>query len=583
MVTPRIIRWTLVGLALATIAVCVVFTLRNRGPSLPRLLHYAGLPAKFGDALQRAHANLRDNDPDAVRALARLYQANRLYPESQACYRAIAAHGKGLSAQDHYYLAAIFLDEGDLGAAQAELKATIDAAPTYLPARTFLAEALFKTGEPDEAETEYEAILRAEPYNAPALVGLSRIKLQRGDDEGAVALLREAVAHHPDSISGASLLAQIQTRRGFADEAAAMTALSQQVHEPIPPDPWMKALLADCYDLQHLSLTFEAYRLTGQLDEALPLLGRLEELDPKGWMPRMMHGWSEREAGHYVQAVEQFQLALSDGGDPDKICPMLAATQILMGRPADAIPMLSKYHALRPNSMPILLSYSEVAVRLKDDILARKLLAEVLRTEPDLYMPNMSMVQILWKSGEKDTAAQMLQRVAKIFTSDIDSRGLLGQYYMEKSDPWSAVGPLEQAHALDSKNARLTAMLNTAYLAAGSMEASRGRLKEADTFADKAIRLIPDGLRGYALKANLCKHAKDFEHAAQAVGKMASIQPDNPAIRMSFGDLLYQSGDKDGARRQWEEALKLASGDATELRALLGRRLSGQITSSTFQ
>ena len=494
-VMPRTIRWALGCLALAATTAGFFLLLRTRGPDLPPLKHYSALPAQFADALQKARASLHGYDPDGFRALARLYQANRLYPECRACYRVIAARGEGLSAQDHYYLAAIFLDEGDLEAAQPDLRATIESQPTYLPARNLLAEALFKTGEPEKAGEEYEAILRIEPHNASALVGLSRIKLQRGDDEGAVTLLREAVAHHPDSTSAASLLAQIQGRRGFADEAAAMTALSQQVHEPVPPDPWMKALLADCYDLQHLSLTFEAYRLAGQLDEALPLLGRLEELDPNGWMPRMMHGWSEREAGHYEKAVDQFQLALTDG-DRENL-PMLAATRILMGRPADAeYTMLSKYHAILPNSMPILLSYSEVAVRMRDNVLARKLLSEALLKEPNLYLPNMSMAQILWTSGQRDAAAQLLQRVAKMFTSDVDSRGLLGQYYMEKSDPWSAIIPLEQAHSLDSKNSRLKAMLNTAYLAAGSMEASRGHLAQAASYSDKAIQLVPDGIGG---------------------------------------------------------------------------------------
>ena len=77
---------------------------------------------------------------------------------------------------------------------------------------------------------------------------------------------------------------------------------------------------------------------------------------------------------------------------------------------------------------------------MKDNKLARSLLSEVLREEPNLYMPNMSMVQILWDAGEHDAAAQCLQRVARVFPADVDSRGLLGQYYMEKADPWSADG-----------------------------------------------------------------------------------------------------------------------------------------------
>ena len=72
--------------------------------------------------------------------------------------------------------------------------------------------------------------------------------------------------------------------------------------------------------------------------------------------------------------------------------------------------MLAHYHAQLPNSIPILLSYSEVAVNLKDEKLARSLLTQVLQAEPDLYMPNMSMAQILWTSGERDGAGRRIRR-----------------------------------------------------------------------------------------------------------------------------------------------------------------------------
>ncbi len=558
---------------------------RDGGPRLPAPAHYARLPEPFDAALQRARSGLREGNSDGVRGLARLYQANRLYNEARACYRVIASNPGGLSARDHYYLAAIALDESDLATGQAELRATLLSEPEYVPARVALAEALFKDGQADEAETQYAAILKSEADHPKASLGMARIELQRGNEDAAVARLRDLVAHHPESTSAAALLAQILGRRGQADEAAAMTALSKQTHEPVPPDPWMKALRGDCYDQQRLALDFEEYRLTGQIDEALPLLGRLEELDPKGWIPPMLHGWSQKQAGNYPEAVRQFRLSLENGGDPEKICPFLAATQLRMGSPADAAAMLEKYHAMLPHSVPILLSYCEVSVKMKDEKLARTLLTEVLRLEPYLYMPNMSLVAILWKSGEHDAAAQCLLRVAKVFPSDVDSRGFLGQYYLEKADPWSAIAPLEQAmgHAQDARRTRIRAMLDTAYLTAGSLEAAHGHMEAAVGYSEKSIRLFPEGLRGYALKANVCKHMKDFKGAAEAMGRMAQLKPDDPAIRMGLGDLVYLSGDHDGARAQWQRALQLAPPDDGALRSLLGSRLSGQVSASTLQ
>jgi len=568
-----------VALAAAVLVIGGHFT----PPPLPALVHYSNLPPQFGHALQVAwsRAGAPDRSANDVRQLAQLYQANRLNAEAKACYLVIARSPGGLSACDHYFQAEVELEESDLGAAAVDLAATLREEPGYIPARLKLAEVLFKSGKADEAAKEYAAILVSDAHHPQALYGMARVEQQRGDDDGAVARLRDLVAHHPESTSGTALLANILDRRGETEEAAALRARSQQTQEPLPPDPWMKALLVDCYDLLRLGTAFEDYQRTGQMGEALPFLDRLEELDPKGWIAPMLRGWSQKQAGHYPESVEEYRLALRNGGDPERIVPLLVNALLTEGKPADAAALLAQYHARLPNSVPILLSYSEVAVRMKDSKLARTLLSEVLQREPYLYMPNMSMAQILWVAGEHDAAAQCLQRVAKVYPGDVDSRGLLGQYYMEKPDPWSAVAPLEQAiadvDAKDPRRERLIRMLDTAYLAAGSLEASRGNFAKAVSFSEKSINLVPNGMRGYGLKANVCRKMKDFKGAEQALEKMSALEPLEPMIQLGLGDVTYQAGDKDRARGHWQRALQLAPASATELRDALGLRLGGHV------
>jgi tetratricopeptide (TPR) repeat protein len=570
------------GAALAALAAVAWIRLGNR-PGLPGPAHYANLPRQFGEALQAARERAgRGNDSEAVRALARLYQANRLFAEARACYRVVASNPQGLAARDHYYLALIALDESDTDTALAELRATLAAEPGYIPARVALADSLFRSGQADAAQKEYEGALQVEKEQPQALLGLARVALQRRDDGAAVARLQELVARHPESTSGPALLAQVLERKGEAEEAAVMTALSKQKHEPLPADPWAKALLADCYDLARLGIAFEEYRLSEQMDEALPLVGRLEELDPKGWTAPMLRGWSQKEAGHYPEAVREYRLALANGADPQRICPLLVNALLSEKNTAEAASLLAEYHAKLPNSIPILLSYCEVAVREKDDKLARSLLSQVLQAEPYLYMPNMSMVQILWNGGERDLAAGFLRRVAKVYPADVDSRGLLGQYYMEKGDPLSAIAPLEQAlsslGATDPRRAQVVKMLDTAYLTAGSLGASSNRFGMAVTYAEKSIKLVPDEFRGYALKANACRSLGDVKGLEQALERMAALQPDNPKLQMDLGDALLQVGDRDQARAHWRRALELAPPDASGLRDDLAMRLSAGAT-----
>jgi tetratricopeptide (TPR) repeat protein len=214
MLTRRRILLMCVACAVLLLAAALVLVRGGRLPRLPAPAHYANLPGAFDQALQRAAAaaGAHGGSAEATRALARLYQANRLFTEARACYRVIASGPGGLGAQDHYYLAAIALDESNTDLALAELRSTLDAEPLYLPARIELAEALFQSGKAGEAEKEYAAALKAEPDQPQALLGMARVAMQRGDDDGAVARLRELVARHPDSSSGAALLAQILGR-----------------------------------------------------------------------------------------------------------------------------------------------------------------------------------------------------------------------------------------------------------------------------------------------------------------------------------------------------------------------------------
>jgi tetratricopeptide (TPR) repeat protein len=585
----RVIQWAVgcgAGLAVAT---GFVFGQGSRRPQLPEVAHYGNLPDSFYQTLQSTRDKVGSHGDDAedVRKLARLYQANRLYLEARTCYQMIAATSSGLTAHDHYFLADIALKEGDLGGAQTELHAVLKTEPHYLPARLALAEALFKSGREDEAGKEYSAVLAIEANHPQASVGLARIELKRGDDDSAISRLEELMAAHPESTSGAALFAQVLQRRGDTDRAIAMNQLSVQKPEPVPADPWMSELLGDLYDVQLLASRFEDYVKAGQVDEAIPILHRIEEVDPKSSVPQMLRGWSEAQAHHDREAVTQYRLALAKGGDPERICPDLVQSLLTLGNVSEAAQLMSDYYARMPNSIPIARAYSDVAVRQGDEKSARMLLEKVLRQEPDLQIQNMSLAKILWNSGERDAAAKCLQRIATVCASDVASRALLGEYYLGKSDPFSAIKPLEEASvyvpAKTPAQVRLTAMLGTAYLQAGNGETEEGHFVEAVDYYEKAIRLAPADLNGYAGKARACVQLKQYRRAAQVLEKMVSLEPENPTIYLSLGDVIYQDGNADEAHRHWRKARQLVAAGDNELKDALDLRLSGRITAETFK
>lgn len=588
-------KWRTVLLALggaACLALIAAFFSKRppASPPLPALVAYANLPPQFNQALAAAHAAVSQSekvDFEAVRRLARLYHANRLFPEARACYSVLAAAPAGLTARDRYYLADIALGESDLAAAQTELKQVIALEPGYLPARLSYAESLFKSGQESAAELAYQDVIAMEAEQPDASLGLARIDLQRDAEDAAISRLEQALSRHPNAVSIAALLAKINERRGKSARAIALTQLSLQAPAPPMADPWLDALLPDCYDTQRLSLTFEEYFKTGRMDAAVPLLDRLTLLDPTGPITMMFAGVSHAKALQHITAVREYYAALRQGGDPEKICPHLVQSLLAIGNVSEAATVITGYFEKSPTSLPLAKAYAEVALRQGDEKGARNLLEKILEREPYLVPQNMALAKIQWSAGERDAAAICLQRVAVAAPADVPSRALLGEYYLGKGESLAAVKILDEARehaaAKTPEYDHLTAMLGAACVQESEAQAAAGKLSEASRLVERAIELIPNKPEVYGLAANIYVQTKQFSRAAELLGKLAGFQPENPTIYLSLGDVLYQAGKPDQAREQWKQALQhVATGDG-ELRKALIDRLEGRITGETFQ
>jgi tetratricopeptide (TPR) repeat protein len=392
---------------------------------------------------------------------------------------------------------------------------------------------------------------------------------------------------HPEATPAAGLLAQLLERRGETTRAAAVAQWSLQKPEPVPPDPWLSELLADVYDGQALGLKFEEYFKTGQLAQALPLLRRIEELEPRSPIPPLLRGWSEAQAHHDRAAAGQYRLALANGGDPEKICPYLVPCLLALGDVNGATELIAEYAAKQPDSLPLAKAQAEVALRAGDNRLARRLLEKILQREPYLYAENMSLARLDWTAGERAAAVPRLQRAALSNPQDFAARALLGEYFLAQGDPAAAIPPLEQAGAnapeKSEPRAHLAALLASAHFQAGDRAVEHGRFEAAAVHFEKAAQLAPTDLNVYAALASARTQSKQFALAGAALEKLAALQPDNPTIHLSWGDVAYQNGNHDEARQHWRKALDLlAPGDA-ELRRAVQQRLDGAITDETFR
>jgi Flp pilus assembly protein TadD len=190
-------------------------------------------------------------------------------------------------------------------------------------------------------------------------------------------------------------------------------------------------------------LTFEEYFKQGRMDAAVPLLDRLAVLDPNGPITRMFAGISHAKALQHITAVREYYAALGQGGDPEKVCPLLVRSLLAMDNVEEAATVIAGYYQKAPASIPLAKAYADVALRQQDTRRARSLLELVPEKEPYLQAQNMSLARIYWTAGEREAAARCLVRVVQASPQDIPARALLGEYHLGKGDPAAAITVLQ--------------------------------------------------------------------------------------------------------------------------------------------
>ena len=547
---------------------------RRTSVVLPPERQYSALPAQFRAALLQARAEARAHPSvERIEKLARLYQANRLFGEAATVYKDL---GSGLSPEDHYDLALLSLDEGDLPRAARELEAVERGAPDYKRAQSTLAEVWFKLGKSAEAETVYRKILVAKPDDPAAELGLARIELQRNDDEKAAARLENLLAKHPEQTDGIALLSQLWARRGNAERAAALAKWSRQRPAPVEDDPWREHLLQSCYNIQTLSLEFENYANAGQLAKALPLLDRVEALDPQNWIPDLLRGWSQAQAHHLDEAIASYQRALDKKGDKEKIVPIMTAALVEKGAEAEALKLCAEASSELPDSMPILTAYESLVSKSSDKSTDAQLLKRMIAKEPFTYSTNLKLSKIYWETGRYPEALPYLKQIADLYPADVTSRALLGQYYVSIDQAALAIPYIEQALAHEKEGRvrpQLQALLGSAYVNAASALSSAGKYEEAGEAAEKAADVLSNDVRPISVAAENFAAAKNYRHAETALQKLISLQPDNPTLYLSLGDVEAEAGESTKAQEHWQMALERLPANDTELRAELKSRL----------
>lgn len=478
-----------------------------------------------------------------------------------------------------------------LGKPQLAIKETeiADTAHTDLKASLLATRGLglMATGDITGALSNLEAALKADPHSIDALAAMARYQLVQGDLAAARQNLAEAQNLDPEN----ALLFSLQGAIAFAAGDAA--ASEQAFQQMLGAAPW--SLLARVGIARAQIAEDKPKEAAGTLDVVL----KTAPNDPNANYLRAVAAYRQQD---YATAQQHLEKTLSRSNDfpqalmlagatsyalkqyeqantyltqyvyrvPQNVqaTKLLAAAQIAIGRPADAVKTLSS-SAQNTDDGQLLAMIGEASLRAGDLSSGSRYLAKAVEKQPDNATLRAQLGATEVALGKTDAGIEDLQKSAEQDPANLRPQIALFSTYMrnklydkalgiatavETSHPKAAVGlDLEGlAHlATGDKDDARKAFLKARQAEPGdpialrtlaSLEVADGQLAKAAQYEDEIIHANPKNIQAYIDLAEVERRENQPDQLLATLRKAVAENPDSPAARIVLSRILLPSG-----------------------------------------
>lgn len=297
----------------------------KRMPSEPNALHLMGvvqlmngLRDEAAETLKRAAAS-DANNAEIHSNLASALNACGQQSDAEESYRRAIRLRPGYP-QAHYNLGNLLRQQGKPDEAVAEYRRATELDPSYADAFNNIGAVMEAQQRAGDAERAFKAALGADPAHADAGRNLAHLYLTTGRPSDALRQYNEQLTHHPDdtaSLNGMGTILADERRHAEASEA------------------FEKALALDPDFTDALTNLGNSLCMRHMPEQACEHLAQAVELDPGCVDTITNFGHALRQCGRLDEAIDTYEMGLSD--DPDSLEANFGAavTELSRGRFAD--------------------------------------------------------------------------------------------------------------------------------------------------------------------------------------------------------------------------------------------------------
>ncbi|EED33973.1 putative PEP-CTERM system TPR-repeat lipoprotein [gamma proteobacterium NOR5-3] len=467
----------------------------------------------------------------------------------------------------------IYLRQINPGAAIGEFERSLGAAD--IPeTRLALAKALVQAGESAELLSEYEIGAYASTADMPEFkAALARAYLAQAQVDEARSALAAADAAEAndyvdltravftlqldkDSYKAKELLQSIVNRSPANAEAWSLLGFlaTREDDRAAAEEYFAKASAANPYRLgDRLQLVTTQIRL-GKAEDADKDLAQLEKLIPNYPEVNFLRGQLYFDDGDYKNAIDAFSQVLTANPNHAGALLLSANANVREQNLATAQRQYTQFLTLQPGHLPASLQLANLSWQLGDASKTEELARNILK-EHEMNIPALGLLAMaLSAQGLHAESAQAYQQIATLNPESTQAKVALGSQQMVAGDTEAGIEQLQAAVALDPSNAQARERLIEAHLAVGDLDA-------AAAAGEAYLEAAPDTARSAVYLGRVRLQQEDYKGARELFEKALTLEPGNVSASGGMAALAVLNKDLDGAKAAFEQALEANPGD----------------------
>jgi len=501
----------------------------------------------------KALADLDKDKPDGRAVLADFYSSIGRHDDAINIYRDIVAKASDYT-RGRYRLSEIMLQRGDVKGATEQVEEVLKKNARDMQALLLRSRIRLQANDPKAAIEDLKEVLKQEPNSRPGLYFMADAHFRSGKVEQARAFAADLVKFYPDYLPAQLMQAQINlAAKDPVATVAQANALMETLSKSAPDADMSPEMLME---LRARTLTIRGtaeLQLAGKIKQAREDLTAARDIAPNA--PSSYNNLANVALveNKMDEAAALYERALAiDSADFDALNGLINNVYSKQKRLDLAHARVDQALGGQPNSPALHYLKAHVYGYEQNAQGAEGELRRALELDSNYLAAYFDLAALFVNTNQQERAIAEYRKVLDRRPDDAATYTLIGMLEDSRGNQDAAIQSYRKALELDPNAAIAANNLAWTYAVHG-----KGNLDEAVALAQGVVQKFPDQ-PGFADTLGWVYYKKGLHGpAVEQLEKVVAKAGDSAAYRFHLGMALAGKGDKAGARRELEQALRL--------------------------